>query len=301
MGTRDCSAQDRDPDRRGCDQWCFAEHDQFLRAAVDGRGRSSAAGGPRRSAMTDDALLDRRRAQLGASILGSVSGDQAVARAGNGWWLVLSGAPSPDGNLGMVFSHEAEVLCEVAAQVERSGFPTALLTAGDAPDRRLSPQWEDAGLMPFMAVDLETTRLADDPRVRRAAPSDLRTVVDLLAETYGLQPDIATAIAEPVLVGAAPIWFWLLEDAGAAVSTVMSAHHEDVVTIWCMATARDLQRRGYGGALLAHVLAVARDDGAEVGLLGASPAGEPLYRSTGWRTLEHLRVHVSAASVQHAH
>ena len=251
--------------------------------------------------MTDRALLDRRRAQLGASILGSVTGDRAVARAGNGWWLVLSGAPSPDGNLGLVFSNDAQVLGEVVAQVERSGFLTVLLTAGDAPDCVLSALWEDAGLMPFMAVDLETTRLADDPRVRRARPSDLATVVNLLAQTYGLQPDIATAIAEPVLFGAAPIWFWLLEDAGAAVSTVMSARYEDVVTIWCMATAPGLCRRGYGGALLAHVLAVARGDGAEVGLLGASPAGEPLYRSTGWRTLEHVRVHVSASSVQFAH
>ena len=248
--------------------------------------------------MTDRALLDRRLAQLGASILGSVTGDRAIARAGNGWWLVLSGAPSPDGNLGMVFSNDAQVLREVAAQVEWSGFPTVLLTAGDAPDRVLSALWEDAGVMPFMAVDLETTRLADDPRVRWATPADLATLVDLLTATYGLEADIATATVEPVLLGAAPIWFWLLEGAGAAVSTVMSARHEDVVTVWCMATAPGLRRRGYGGALLAHVLAVARGDGAEVGLLGASPDGEPLYRSTGWRTLEHVRVHVSAPSVQ---
>jgi GNAT superfamily N-acetyltransferase len=252
-------------------------------------------------ALTDGALLDRRRAQLGASLLGSVAGERAVARAGDGWWLVLSGAPSPDGNTGLVFSPDARVLQEVVAEVERTGLPTALLTAGAAPDHLLPAPWQAAGSMPFMSVELAATRTARDARVRQAMPPDLDTLVALLVEAFGLQPDIATAVVQPVLAGSAPIEFWLLEDGADAVATVMTARFEDVVTLWCMATLPERTRRGLGGALLAHVLADAADDGATTGLLGASPAGESLYRSTGWACLEVWRVHSNAPSVQHAH
>lgn len=42
-------------------------------------------------------------------------------------------------------------------------------------------------------------------------------------------------------------------------------------------------------------------DGAEIGLLGATPAGLPLYEATGWRTVEQWRVFTNAASAQFSH
>lgn len=80
----------------------------------------------------------------------------------------------------------------------------------------------------------------------------------------------------------------------------MTARCDEVVTVWCMATRPRQQRSGFGRALLAHVLAAARDDGARTGLLGGSAAGEPLYRQTGWTTVEHWRIHLNAPSVQFA-
>ncbi len=238
-----------------------------------------------------ESVLDRRRRQLGESILGSVAGDRAVARVGEGWWLVLSGAPSADGNTGLVFSPDARVLHEVVREIARSGHPTELMTAGDAPDLELAPRWRRTGTMPVMGVRLADTRLALDGRVRRATPADLGTVVQLLVDAYGLDAAVAAAVVVPVLDGGAPIRFWLLEDGGTAVSTVMTARCEEVVTVWCMATTPSRGRQGLGGALLAHVLAAASADGASEGLLGASPAGASLYRATGWAVLEHWRLH----------
>ena len=246
----------------------------------------------------DDVPLDRWRAQTGASILGGASGPDAVTDAGDGWWLVLSGVPSADGNIGLVFADDPRVLRDVAGRVSSSGHPTLLMTAGAAPDEVLAPPWQDAGSMPFMAVELARTPTAYDPRVRRAGASDLGQVVPLLTEAYGMAPDIATSLVAPALATDRGIVFWLLHHEGDDVSTVMTARCDDVVTVWCMATRPHLQRNGFGRALLAHVCAAARDDGARTGLLGGSPAGEPLYRQTGWTTLEHWRIHVNAPSVQ---
>lgn len=54
----------------------------------------------------DETLLDRWRAQVGVSFLGWASGPGALTDAGDGWWLVLSGVPSADGNVGLVFADD---------------------------------------------------------------------------------------------------------------------------------------------------------------------------------------------------
>jgi hypothetical protein len=70
------------------------------------------------------------------------------------------------------------------------------------------------------------------------------------------------------------------------------------VTLWCMATPPRLGRRGFGRALRGHVLALAREGGATLGLLVATPAGEPLCRATGWGVVDTWEIRVNAASAQ---
>jgi len=53
--------------------------------------------------------------------------------------------------------------------------------------------------------------------------------------------------------------------------------------------------------LLADVLARARLEGASIGLLGATPAGRPLYDATGWTTLEEWQLFLSSDSTQFGH
>ena len=113
--------------------------------------------------------------------------------------------------------------------------------------------------------------------------------------------EIATVAVRPVVertASEAGIVFWLLDDDGAAVSTVMTAQVDDIVSVWCMGTPERFGRRGYARAILAHVLDVASRQDAETGLLGATPAGKPLYDATGWQTLEEWQLYVNAQSMQ---
>jgi predicted GNAT family acetyltransferase len=245
--------------------------------------------------------LERLRSLMGQSLREWGMQPGGLGEVGDGYWAVLSGAPSPDVNVALVWSaapHALQAALDLIAQV---GAPALINLAGDAKGATLTDEWQQVGSMPFMAVDLTATPTAADPRVRRAAADDLATVVGLLAESYGMQTEIATVAVKPVLEGAgaaARMTFWLLEDDDVAVSTVMTAQVDDIVSVWCMGTPERFGRRGYARALLAHVLDVAlRQDGA-FGLLGATPAGKPLYDATGWQTLEEWQLFVNAESMQ---
>src|SRR4051794_39075827 len=245
--------------------------------------------------------LERLRSLMGQSIQGWAVDPGSVGEVGDGYWAILSGGPSPDVNIALVWSAAPQALQRPLDLVAQVGAPALVNLAGDANAQSLSDEWRQVGTMPFMAVDLEATPTGADPRVRRAAAPDLTTVVGLLAESYGMPADIAAIAVKPVVQredSASPIVFWLLEDEGVAVSTVMTSQVEDIVSVWCMGTPARFTRRGHARALLAHVLDVAVRHGATFGLLAATPAGKPLYDATGWSTLEEWRLHLNAASAQ---
>jgi GNAT superfamily N-acetyltransferase len=162
--------------------------------------------------------------------------------------------------------------------------------------------WQAVGTMPFMHADLAKVPQGPDPRVRRAGPDDVEVAVALLAEAYGMDAAVARIAVEPVLTGltegASDMRFWLLAQDGVPVSMVLDARAGDVVTLWCMGTPPRFGHRGYGRSLLGHVLDAARQDGVTAGLLGATPAGLPLYEATGWRSVEEWRLFLSATSAQ---
>jgi hypothetical protein len=241
--------------------------------------------------------LERLRSLMGQSIQGWSTEPSAVGEVGDGYWAVLSGAPSPDVNLALVWSPAPDALRRPLDLIEQIGAPALLNIAGDAAVQTIGDEWQPVGTMPFMAVDIGATPTAADPRVRRAGPADLTTVVDLLAESYGMAPEIASVAVRPVVERTdadAGIHFWLLEDDDVAVSTVMTGQVDDIVSVWCMGTPGRFARRGYARALLAHVLDHASRRRAELGLLGATPAGKPLYDNTGWQTLEEWQIYVNA-------
>ena len=98
-----------------------------------------------------------------------------------------------------------------------------------------------------------------------------------------------------------PLELWLLEEAGEAVSMVATGLVGDAVSVWAMATPPRFARRGYGSALLSHVLYAAAQTGATQGWLGATPAGFPMYEATGWRTVEEWQIFTTSPSVQFSH
>lgn len=239
------------------------------------------------------AELDRRRRQIGESI----QDWGAIAEVGDGYWVALMGMASADANVALLSTREPRAAARVLALIEQAQVPALVLLAGDATTAGLPSPWQGVGSMPFMAGDLAGMTLATDERVRRGTRDDLDAMTGLMSDAYGIEQEVARGCIGATLSGEG-MAMWLLEDDGVPVSCGMTARHEDAVSVWCMSTPERFGRRGYGRAVLAHGLAVARADGAEVGLLGATAAGEPLYLSTGWHALEQWSVLVNSASAQ---
>jgi GNAT superfamily N-acetyltransferase len=230
-----------------------------------------------------------------------VCGRRPVQNQGPGYWVALSGAPSPDANMALVDSNDSAVLASALRQVEDSGFPTLFMLAGPGRRRELGTSWRYVGDMPFMARALAGTDQLADRRVRQARLDDFDVVSELVASSFGLTQEIGDVVAEILKLGDDAVKIWLLIDDERAVSTVLTSIVEDAVCVWCMGTPPRCARRGYGRALLADVLARARLEGASIGLLGATPAGRPLYDATGWTTLEGWQLFLSSDSTQFGH
>ncbi|MEP6816945.1 MAG: GNAT family N-acetyltransferase [Marmoricola sp.] len=134
---------------------------------------------------------------------------------------------------------------------------------------------------------------------QRACPSLLMFARRRQGHLCSTPREVAGLVAAPLHAEhPGPMSIWLLEVDIEAVSTVTTCRVQDTVSVWCMATPTRHARRGYGKALLASVQESAHQDGAVLGLLGATPAGLPLYDATGWQTQETWDLYTGAASAQ---
>ncbi|MCU1589406.1 MAG: hypothetical protein JWP11_662 [Frankiales bacterium] len=254
--------------------------------------------------MLNESELARRRVLMGRGVQPWVTESHMFGAAGDRSWSLISGSATPDLNLVLVHDDDPELLTEPLAEVARRGCPSLLMLAG--PGKALAGKLPAAhaavGEMPIMSADLATVPRQHDARVRRATAADIETVTDLLATAYGFDRAIAALAAAPLATASSGgMSIYLLEDEGQAVSTVTVCRTEDVASVWCMGTPERFGRRGYGRALLAAVLQIAYDDGATLGLLGATPAGLPLYEATGWHTEETWDLYTDAVSEQFTH
>jgi hypothetical protein len=247
----------------------------------------------------DEAELGHRRSQMGRSARSFVTaGPDAISEQAEGYWLALSGAPSPDLNVGFVDSGDPSVLSYALQRTEQSGFPSLFALAGQCREAKLGPSWQHVGEMPLMARSLDGRDMSLDSRVRQADADDFDVVSELSAEGFGLSREISDVVAGLVRLDDSTDKIWLLIADGRAVSTVLTSIVDDAMCIWSMSTPERFGRRGYARALLGDVLLRARTDGVGLGLLGATPAGKPLYDSTGWTTLESWKIFTNADSAQ---
>jgi GNAT superfamily N-acetyltransferase len=218
-------------------------------------------------------------------------------------WLLLSGVPSPDVNMAVVHDEDPAVLADALREIDAIGTPALVMLAGPGTARAgdLTEPWLNVGEMPMMSIDLEAAPRRPDARVRRAGPADRGAVMGLLAEAFQMAPEVVEVCAGPLERPTGTMAVWVLEEDGETVSTVTTARAEEVVSLWCMATPERHARRGHGRALLAAVLDHYAAEGARTGLLGATPAGLPLYEATGWQHVEPWMIFTNAVSAQFAH
>ncbi len=244
----------------------------------------------------DEAELATRRSQMGRSVLAFLPTDlqATVGERAPGYWLAFSGAPSPEVNVVLVDSGDPAVLAHALDRAERSGLPVLFMLAGACRDSDLGTCWQQVGDMPFMMYAFEGGQPVQDSRVHQAGAGDFEAVSQLLADGFGLTRQVADLVAGIAKLRDADARIWLLVDDGSPVSTVVTSSVDDAECVWCMSTPERFARRGYARSLLAHVLSEARGRGAAVGLLGATPAGKPLYDATGWTTLESWQVFTNA-------
>jgi hypothetical protein len=251
--------------------------------------------------MTGD--VARWRMQMGEGIRPWVDHPGMVHAVDETRWLSLSGLPSPDVNMAMVYDADPAVLAGAVAEIEAVAAPALVLLAGRGAELAgdLAEPWQNVGDMPMMTIELADAPRQPDARVRRAGPEDREAVVGLLADAYQMTPEVLSICVDPLDRMGSTMGIWVLEDDGVAVSTVTTAVTDDAVGIWCMATPERFGRRGYGRALLAAVLDQLYADGVRTGLLGATPAGEPLYAATGWQHVERWTIFTNATSAQFSH
>lgn len=244
--------------------------------------------------MAHDVSTIRRR--MGAAFSSVPSRPDLLVREEPGWWAALCELPAPDANMVLVHQDEPSAVAEALRLIAERNVPALFMLAGAAEPlgTKLPPEWSHVGAMPVMTKELGAE--TDDPRVRAATPDDVPVVASLMEQAFGLPADVTTFFAQAWVPSAGT--FWLLEDDGAPVSAVFTHRAEDSVSVWCMSTPPDQQRKGYGRVLLDAALARAAAEGASWGILGATEAGYPLYVGTGWTTADQWQIYVNGASEQ---
>ena len=241
--------------------------------------------------VVDENELASRRRQMGISLAWlSSAGPRPHCENGIDYWIAMSGVSSPDANIALLQTNDPGVVHHVLSVVSAMSVPTSLVLTGSALELELGDAWRHRGDMPLMAKALSSRDLVRDPRVRAATAPDVETVSELLASAYGIEHDESDAIAAFAAVDRDNGTIWLLVDESRAVATAFSGVVGDAVCVWSLATPERYGRRGYASALLTDVLSRACEAGASVGLLAATPEGEPLYRRAGWRTIETWKI-----------
>ena len=149
----------------------------------------------------------------------------------------------------------------------------------------------DAGTAPLMSLEL-TCELAAGPcaGVERAVdPATIEEVSELIRSAFGLagSTGLRHDLAE---VPGADAWLLREPSTGRAIAALVATADPDLVGVWSMATVPARQREGHGVRLLRAVLGHYALEGATTACLISTPAGESLYRSLGFETVERLQV-----------
>jgi ribosomal protein S18 acetylase RimI-like enzyme len=186
------------------------------------------------------------------------------------WWWV--GPDSPDGTRTALAQHGAVALATLPLMVLPLGRP--------------------AHPTPSSAADLRIEAVED--------PGRLTEVVRTYSASIGIEPALETGLVRmearradnTSIVRLAAV----LGDRVVGTTTVITAH--GVAGIFLVHVAESHRRRGVGSALTTAALHLGRERGMQSAALLASPAGEPLYRRSGFATVSEYRLFTLPAAAR---
>jgi GNAT superfamily N-acetyltransferase len=207
-------------------------------------------------------------------------------------WLAFSGARAVDYNA--ILCHGPDGAADLARSLEEvraAKVPAVIMVAGAAlgmTNLLAGEGWVCVGAKPLMVMT--DVRGDVDPTVRRLRPEELPAAHEMISLAFDVTVQLAEVALPSVAADAPRREAWGLFEGDELRSCVAAVTVDDTLVIWSMATPPDLQRRGYGRRLLSTILASSRDAGVTTAVLYASPPGEPLYRSIGFRLVEHWQV-----------
>ncbi len=245
-----------------------------------------------------------------AQTLRGAPGYEAVQVPGGG--MALSGEATADLNLAFLpaDANADAFLDRAVTRARQRGLPLLIVgMPGIAPAeaaaltrRGLRRSETD---LPLMALDLPALAtgvravagLEGRLEIRSAqGPVDIAAVGDLISLAFDLPRQTVRQALEPSLLAGEPIRAFIAWRDGVAVSSVSITVLGETAGIWSMATPPDLQGRGFGRALLSHVLQALAADGIRRVFLHASPAGRRLYEDLGFTLLAEQPVWSLAAA-----
>jgi GNAT superfamily N-acetyltransferase len=237
----------------------------------------------------DDSDMALRRRQLGEGLAGWATVSGSRHHVDHESWTYLSGLGCADLNMALVHGHAPESLAAALDAIDGARVPALVFFAGAG--RRLVDQlgagWMQIDEVPFMIVDIALNPSRTDTRVRRATHDDIDTVTGMWADAFDIQPEACRPVVDASVSGTGDVMaLWVLEEGSDAVSTVTTSRVGDATIVLAMATPARFARQGFGRSLLNDVMTRTGAQGAEVGLLLATPAGKPLYDATGWAAVE---------------
>src|SRR3954466_3020758 len=101
--------------------------------------------------MTDVALA-HRRAQMALAVEAWSDAPGGLHEVGDGYWVALTGVPSPDVNMALIHGDDATSAAKALDIVTTAGYPSIVMFGGDADSAVLGEDWQPVGAMPFMTV-----------------------------------------------------------------------------------------------------------------------------------------------------
>ncbi|MFF3565872.1 GNAT family N-acetyltransferase [Streptomyces sp. NPDC002574] len=212
--------------------------------------------------------------------------------------LAVSGAPvaALNGVVSPDLEPDPDVVEALAASASRRGLPWSIQVRG-VPGPRISAVAARHGLTHISVQPLMVRRsdagtppqpAAGPLRVRAVRADELGLYAKIMAEGFGVPPEMFEVFAEPALAEAEGFTFYLAEVDGVPVGTGMAAVRGDLLGVYNVSVLPDHRRRGHGRAITTEIVRAGHAAGATTAYLYSNAMGVPVSTSAGFHTAEIL-------------